>query len=78
MDITIILYIIFACIAGVITGMSIEKIKRRYKAPWAGNVIVDLHRDAVDTIRIESPRNISHWKDYRYLTFSVVVEADKT
>ena len=60
-------------VIGVVIGIIAEKVINKKKAPWAGNVLIDLRRDCDDMIQIESPRNISKWKDYKYLTYSVIV-----
>lgn len=58
-------------IVGIIIGIVINKIHMHKKAPWAGNVVIDYRINAEDHIGIESPYRISHWHEYKYLTFSV-------
>ncbi len=66
------LFMSVACLIGVIIGVVIEKLHHHKVAPWAGNVLIDLRRDCDDMIQIESPKMMSKWKDYKYLTYSVI------
>ena len=59
-------------IAGIIIGIVFKDIRYKRKVPWAGNVVIDTRRPNGDTISIESPKNISHWEDYKELRFSVI------
>lgn len=67
-------FLIGACIIGVIIGTIIARLRYFKKAPYAGEILVDLNRDAEDTISISNPRNISQWKKFKKLTFDVVVK----
>ena len=69
-----IVIILLSIMVGIFVGFMIGFIWLRKKLPWAGNIIVDLHRDCLDVIRIESPRNLSKWKNYKELRFDVIVE----
>lgn len=59
-------------IAGIIIGIVFKDIRYKHKVPWAGNVVIDTRRPNGDTISIESPKNISHWEDYKELRFTVI------
>jgi len=59
-------------IVGIIIGIVLKDIRYRHRVPWAGNVVIDTRRPNGDTISIESPKNISHWEDYKELRFTVI------
>jgi len=59
-------------IAGLIIGYIFHKIRMTRKIPWAGNVVIDTRRPNGDTIGIESPKDISHWHNYKEIRFTVI------
>lgn len=44
------------------------------KYPHAGTVVIDIRRTATDSIYVESPKNITKWKDYKMLRFDVEIK----
>lgn len=46
--------------------------------PYAGNVVIDIRRDATDSLYIESPKNLNNWKKYKTLRFDVDIKQDFT
>ena len=72
MDTTQIIISVALFIVGIIVGVILEKVRWKRKVPWAGNVVIDTRRPNGDTIGIESPRNISHWDEYKEIRFNVI------
>lgn len=44
------------------------------KYPKAGTVVLDIRRTATDSIYIESPKNITDWKNHTMLRFDVEIK----
>lgn len=69
----VLLFIIFMALEWVFMVILFAK-----KYPFAGTVVLDIRRDATDSIYIESPRNLNSWKKYKALRFDVDIKQDFT
>lgn len=61
-------------IIGLVIGFGVTMVIIRIKYPKAGTVLIDMRRDAVDTIEIQGTRNLSQWQYKKGLHFNVEVK----
>lgn len=76
MDWLTIIFLSTGFLFGIFIGWLGTSIARYKKAPKAGNILINLHRDTDQVIRIEGTRRMSKWAHYKQLTFDVIVETD--
>lgn len=59
-------------IGGLLGAFFYHRLDKKYKM-YGGTIVIDLSNDAVNTMEVHGPRDISDWIKNKYIIFDVKV-----